>query len=220
MIKNSYPGKFIVIEGIDGSGHTTQAKLLKDFLIKKGWQARQNFPKENLGGQAVLTKEPTLDSDAGKKIKEILEKKIKSDALRLQKLFTEDREEHLKNKIIPALKQGKVVISDRYCFSSFAYGVSDGVDLDKLIKMNEDFLLPDLTIILKVNPEICLKRIEKRGEEKELFEKKEKLAKVWENYKMLPNKFKNIYIVDGEKPIEEVFHQIKNLFCEYAAIHH
>jgi len=198
MIKNPYPGKFVVVEGLDGSGQTSQAELLRDFFIKKGYQV-------------VLTKEPTLDSEVGKKIKEILEKKIKLEPLKLQELFTKDREEHLKNTIIPALKQGKVVISDRYCFSSFAYGTADGIDLDKLIKMNGDFLLPDLTIILKVSPEICISRIEKRGKERTLFEKKEQLTKVWENYKILTTKFENVYIIDGEKSIEKVFNQIKKV---------
>ncbi len=198
MIKNPYSGKFVVIDGLDGSGQSTQAEFLKDFFIEEDYQV-------------VLTKEPTQDSEAGKKLKKILEKKIKSDPLKLQELFTKDREEHLKNIIIPALKQEKIIISDRYYFSSFAYGAADGADLDKLIKMNENFLLPDLTIILKVNPEICISRIEKRGKEKTLFEKKEQLAKVWENYKILTTKFENVNVVDGEKSIEEVFNQIKKV---------
>lgn len=196
MLKNQYPGKFIVIEGLDGSGQTSQASLLRDFFINKGYQV-------------VLTKEPTQDSEAGRKIKEILEKKIKIDPVELQKLFAKNREEHLKNTIILALKEGKIVISDRYFFSSFAYGTADGADLNELVKMNNNFLLPDLTFILRVGPEVCIKRIEKRGSSKTLFEKKEKFAKVWRVFKILPNKFKNVYMIDGEKSIEEVFEEIK-----------
>jgi len=201
MIKNTYPGKFIVVEGLDGSGQTSKATLLKSFFIGKGYQI-------------VSTKEPTQDSEAGKKIKEILEKKIETNPLELQKLFAEDRKEHLENTIIPALKQGKIVVSDRYFLSTFAYGTAHGADLNKLIEMNNNFLLPDLIFLLKVDPKVCIERIEKRGDPKTLFEKEEKLAKVWEIYKILPNKIDNIYMIDGEGPIEEVFERIKKVVVE------
>ena len=198
MIKNNYLGKFIVIEGLDGSGHTSQTSLLKNFLIRKGCQV-------------IATREPTQNSETGKKIKDILEKSRKINAVKLQKLFADDRKWHLKNKVIPALKKRKIVISDRYCFSSFAYGTADGVDLDELTKINKDFLLPDLTFILKVSPEICIKRIEKRGDQKTLFEKREQLAKVWSIYEKFSKMFDNIMIIDGEKAIEEVFEEIKRV---------
>jgi len=159
----------------------------------------------------VLTKEPTADSDAGKKIKEILREKNIISSWELQKLFVQDRKEHLSNLIMPSLKKGTIVISDRYFFSTFAYGVSDGLNLDKLIEMNNDFLLPDLTFILKVSPEVCMERIEERGKGTELFEKREKLEKVWQTYEILPNKFKNVYMIDGEKTKGEVFSRIKEI---------
>lgn len=71
--------------------------------------------------------------------------------------------------------------------------------------------MPDLTFILKVSPEICLERIKKRGDRRTLFEKKEKLAKVWQIYKLLTKKLKNIKVIKGEKTIKEVFSQIKKL---------
>jgi dTMP kinase len=195
MKNNPYSGKFVVLEGLDGSGQSTQVKFLGDFLKEKG-QA------------VVLTKEPTLSSQAGQKIRKVLDEKIKIEPAQLQKLFAQDRKEHLKNLIEPALKQEKIVISDRYFFSSFAFGALD-LDLEWLIKLNNDFILPDMTFFLDVKPEICLARIEKRGEEIKLFEKKEKLAKVWQNYKLILNRFENTYIINGEKSIEEVFKQIK-----------
>lgn len=188
---------FIVFEGLDGSGQSTQTKLLGRYLLKKGYQV-------------VLTKEPTLDSQAGRKIREALDEKIKIESAKLQELFAQDRKEHLKNLIIPALKKGKIVISDRYFFSSFAYGSID-LDLEWLIKLNKNFLMPDLTFILATRPEICLERIKNRGEEIKLFEKKEKLEKVWQNYQLLSQRFKNIYFVDGEKSIREVFQQVKKI---------
>jgi len=142
---------------------------------------------------------------------EVKKRGIEANPQELQKLFTQDRKEHLEKLIIPALKAGKTVISDRYFFSTFAYGVSDGLDLDELIKMNDNFLLPDLTFVLKVSPKVCIERIKKRGGEIKLFEKKEKLEKVWQIYEIVPNKFENVNMIEGEKTKEEVFSQIKEV---------
>ncbi len=196
MIKSNYLGKFIVIEGLDGSGKSAQIDLSIDYLKK-------------IGKDVVVTKEPTMDSEAGKKIKQALRQEIKVEPLELQSLYVQDRKEHLENKVIPALKEGKFVVSSRYSFSTFAYGGADGLDVDLLIKMNESFLLPDLTIIVDVAPESCIERIEGRGKPKELFEKIEKLAKVNEFYKKMPEMFKNVIIINGQKAIPEVFEDIK-----------
>jgi len=163
MKKNPYKGKFIAFEGLDGSGQTTQANLLKDFLIKKGFEV-------------VLTKEPTLNSRAGKKIEKILDKEIVVSPRQLQELFSEDRNWHQKNKVKPNLKKGKIVITDRSQFSSFAYGSASGVELDYLFFLNKKFIEPDLTILLKVSPKVCIKRIRKRGQKETLFEKEKQLT--------------------------------------------
>ncbi len=198
MKKNTYLGKFIAFEGLDGSGQSTQAELLRKFLTEKGYRV-------------VLTKEPTLDSEAGRKIRDVLDNKVKLDPGKLQELFAQDRREHLEKIIIPALEEGRFIISDRYFFSTFAFGASDGLDLEWLIKLNDDFLLPDLTFILKVRPEVCVSRMEKRGNPRTLFEKEEKLAKVWETYKIMPARFENVEIIDGEKSIEEIFEETKKI---------
>jgi len=198
MIRNNYLGKFIVVEGLDGSGKSAQVDLLVDFF------------KTN-GKDVVITKEPTMDSEAGKKIKQALRKEVKVEPLELQKLYVEDRREHLNNKVIPALKDGKYVVSSRYAFSTFAYGGSDGLDINNLIELNKEFLLPDLTIIINTNPESCINRIEGRGEPKELFEQKEKLTKVNDVYKIIPILFENVVMLDGEKTIPEVFESVKNI---------
>jgi len=198
MKKNNYSGKFIVFEGLDGSGQSTQTSLLKNFLIEKGFQV-------------VTTKEPTLDSVAGRRVKEILDEKIKTEPAKLQELFSQDRKEHLEKVIVPALKEGKWVISDRYFFSTFAYGTSEGLDLEWLIKLNDSFLLPDQTFILKVKPEVCIDRINKRGTKKQLFEKQEKLAKVWKVYAILPQRIENTLIIDGERTIEEVSSEVEGI---------
>ena len=198
MFKNIYSGKFIVFEGLDGSGQSTQAALLRDFLIKHGYDF-------------ILTKEPTQNSDAGKQIRQILDMKISMESQKIQEFFTQDRKEHLENLVSPSLKEGKIVICDRYFFSTFAFGVSDNLDLEWLINLNNNFLYPDITFLLKVSPEVCVQRIEKRGEGVKLFEKIDKLTRVWQTYEILPKRFENIYMIDGEKNIEEVFFQVKDI---------
>lgn len=198
MEKNPYKGKFIVIEGLDGSGKSAQVDLITEYLKEKG-------------KEVIVTKEPTIESEAGIRVKQALKKEIIIDPLELQGLYVQDRKEHLENKVIPALKEGKFVVSSRYVFSTFAYGHSDGLDVDLLIKMNNKFLLPDLTIIVDVSPDSCTKRIESRAEFKELFEQKEKLTKVNEIYKKIPQMFENVVVINGEQTIAEVFEDIKKI---------
>lgn len=188
-----------MLEGLDGSGQSTQVALLKELLLSQG-------------REVVSTKEPTVNgSSVSQQIRDILDKKVKADPAQLQELFAQDRREHLDNLIIPALKEGKFVISDRYFFSSFAYGSSDGLDLEWLMKINDEFLIPDATFLLKVSPAVCVDRIQKRGKEVTLFEVEDKLKKVWENYSLLPSLLPNVYIVNGEKTIEGVFSEIKSI---------
>jgi len=201
MKKNNYPGKFIVFEGLDGSGQSTQAGLLKNFLIEKGFEV-------------ILTKEPTLDSEAGRKLRRILDEKEKIEPAKFQELFVQDRREHLENLVIPALKQSKYVISDRYFYSTFAFGSSEEVDLEWLIKINDNFLTPDVVFLMKVSPEVCVARIDTRGRKKTYFEKVEKLSRAWEIYKILPQRFGEIIIVDGERKIPEIFEEIKKIISQ------
>ena len=198
MIKSSYPGKFIVIEGLDGSGKSAQVELLVNFLKEQG-------------KEVILTREPTLESEAGRQIKQALLGEVKIAPLQLQALYVQDRKEHLENKVVPALQKGVFVVSSRYAFSTFAYGASDGLGLDVLVKMNEHFLLPDMTIIINVSPEHCMQRIEKRGEVKELFEQEQKLKRINEVYQKLPGMFENVMMINGEQPIDSVFEEVKNV---------
>lgn len=198
MVKNSYLGKFIVLEGLDGSGKSVQVDLLADFFKEKD-------------KEIILKNEPTTESESGIKIRKILKGEIKADSVERQKLFVQDRKEHLENKIIPALKEGKFVVCSRYFFSTIAYGVSDGLDINFLTDMNKDFLLPDLTIFINVSPQECIRRIESRRETKELFEKEKKLARVYNVYKEFPKMFENFIVIDGEKSVKEVFEEIKKI---------
>lgn len=200
MIKNPYKGKFIVFDSLDGAGNSTQVKLLADYL-------------NSIGKRTHITKEPT-SSLIGGLIKSQLTHDWKSSQICLQLLFSADRAYHLEKEVIPFLKKGINVISDRYFFSTMAYGNLEIKDLDWLIEINKKFILPDITFFLKVSPKICIERIKKDRFEITLFEKEKTLKKVWKNYEILAKKFKNVYIVDGEKPVGKVFSQITKIIRE------
>jgi len=187
---------FIVFEGLDGSGQSTQAKLLKDYLEKE----------RNLS--VILTKEPTDQPPIGTLIRQILRKEISVSPPTLQLLFCADRSEHLEQVIKPALKKNQWVISDRYFYSTIAYG-SLNLDIEWLIKINEQFLVPDIVFLLKVRPEICLQRIDENRDKREFFEESDKLKRVWQTYEILGWRFSNIKVIDAEKSIKEVFEEVK-----------
>lgn len=187
---------FIVIEGIDGAGLSTQAKLLKEFLVSKG-------------KRVLLTKEPT-DTAIGGFVKSILRGEFKVNSLTLQLLFTADRAHHLESEIEPALEKNIIVVCDRYFFSTFAFGGLD-VDVNFLKKINEKFRLPDITIIIDVPPEVAAERIKKSRLHTELFENLEKAAKVRENYLRLAEEYENVFIVDGNREVDVVAKEIHSI---------
>ncbi len=197
MIKNPYSGKFIIFEGLDGSGTTTQANLLFKYFKKQG-------------KKVYLTGEPTRSLIGG-----LIEGQIAGDWQSspecLQLLFTADRTYHLEKEIIPLLKKRISIICVRYLLSTLSYGELDIKDGKWLREINKKFILPDITFLLKVSPKICIQRIKKERFHKELFEKEDKLKKVFKNYLKFAKRFKNIYIINGEKSIKEVFSQIKNI---------
>ncbi len=182
---------FIAFEGLDGSGSSTQSKLLSDQLEKQGYVT-------------LLTKEPTSGSPIGKIIREVLQHKWSASADGLQLLFCADRAEHLNNVIEPALKNRQIVITDRYLFSTIAYGMLAIEDVEWLEDLNKNFRIPDITFLFKLDPKECIKRIIGRGSEFELFEKEEKLNKIWEGYETIKNKYPNIYFIDASKSIEDI----------------
>ena len=211
MQKNPYQGKFIVFEGLDGAGSTTQAGMLYDWLNKS--------PKEFTLGRpsAFLTKEPT-NNIIGGLIRGQLTNSWKTGPECLQLLFSADRAFHLEKDIAPLLEKGVTVLSDRYFLSTVAYGAIDIQDIEWLIKLNDRFFLPDLTFLIKASPKICLDRIRAGRFHIELFEKEEALVRVWQNYEMLANRFENIYTIDGERPVNDVFEDVKNLLRDKFSI--
>jgi len=194
-------GKLIVLEGIDGSGTTTQAKLLAQSLLAKG-------------APAELTAEPS-DGPIGRLIREYLkgERKFADRFLSghsLALLFAGDRLDHLAREINPWLEQGKLVISDRYLLSSLAYQSLD-CDLDWIKSINREAPPPDLTILLDLPVDIALKRVSQRPLWPELFEKAEVQKKVRENYLKLARELysdQRIVVIDSTRPIAEIAGQI------------
>lgn len=204
MIKNPYLGKFIVFEGLDGSGSTTQASRLRDWLNKSQRELVLGKPL------AHLTKEPT-NNIIGGLIRGQLTGDWKTRPECLQLLFAADRSHHLEKEVIPLLKDGVTVISDRYFLSTVAYGAAEIEDKEWLIGINKPFLLPDLTFLIKVSPRVCLERIKGDRFSVELFEKEDALTRVWRNYEELTKIFDNVYIIDGERQIEDIFQEVKSL---------
>ncbi|QEE16208.1 dTMP kinase [Promethearchaeum syntrophicum] len=147
MKKIDWDGFFLVLDGIDGCGKSTQAKKLSEYFISNDIKT-------------LLTAEPS-DYDLGKILRNYLqnpEVPASVDAL----LFAADRIEHCNKKILPLLNKGFIVISDRYRDSSYIYqsieGRNEGVSIDWIKKLNKFSLIPDLTIIIDIDPKIGLRR--------------------------------------------------------------
>ncbi len=191
------PGKLIVFEGLDGSGITTQATLLRNYLISKN-------------KEAVLTKEPT-DGLMGGIIKSALRKEWVTDPLTLQILFTADRCHHLKTEIEPALKKGKIVICDRYILSSLIFG-SLGVSVGILKQLNAEFRKPNMTIVIDTHPRICIERMQKARHHVELFEEEQKLEMIRRNLLSLKNYFPDTNFVDGNRKPEDIMADVVKIF--------
>ena len=188
---------FIAMEGLDGSGGTTQTRLLADWLKAKGIS------------EVHTTAEPS-SGPVGRFIRTALNPEHEASAIGdavLPFLFAGDRRDHLDREIIPALQRGAVVITDRYYHSSLAYQ-SLAVGLPAVASLNERFRAPDITIFLDLEPEISLARIEARGETRERFEALDKLRQIQEAYYAVlvhcRARGENIVRIDADASVEEV----------------
>ena len=155
-------GVFIVFEGIDGSGKSTHIKALAEELRSQGYGVLQ-------------TSEPSRDR-IGNFIRRYAERndsRLTSETEAL--LFAADRFEHVKTVIEPALRRGRIVISDRYLYSSLAYQGAGGLEVDWIREMNRFAPKPDLGILLDILPEFSLQRVNRR---KTVFEDSDYLRKV------------------------------------------
>jgi len=156
-------GVFIVIEGIDGTGKSTHARRLGQWF-------------ENRGREVLISREPTT-GPWGAKLRESAAAGRLSPEEELR-YFLNDRRQHVGETISPALAAGKVVILDRYYFSTMAYQGARGFDPDEIRRMNEDFApVPDLLLILDLDVESAHARIGHRGDSANEFESRESLER-------------------------------------------
>ncbi|MEA1974595.1 MAG: dTMP kinase [Bacillota bacterium] len=193
-------GKFITFEGPDGSGKGTIIKYVKKYLIENNIEF-------------ILTREPGGINISEDIRKVILNKKNTSMDDRTEALlYAASRRQHLIEKVIPALKSGKIVICDRFVDSSLAYqGFARGIGIDKVFEINKfaiDNIMPDLTIFLDVLPEIGLDRINNskvRVKDRLDLESIEFHKRVYQGYMKVIEKYPSrIKVVDAEKSIKEV----------------
>jgi len=203
--KNEYPGTYIALEGIDGSGKTTQVEKLADYYRSQG-------------REVVTTREPRKEGLIGDLVQKVLLGKEKLPSVSLQYLFSADRSAHHEELVLPALKEGKIVISDRCFWSAIVYGILDrtGGAYDKddadlllisqsILSMYHQFTVPDSTFYLKIRLETAFGRLSSKADEKEIYEDKDKLKKLITGYEYLLQKFpEEIVVVDGEGDMGEV----------------
>ena len=184
-------GAFIVVEGLDGSGKTTQAKLLTARLSRSR--------------RAVYTQEPSNGNIGAFIRNHVLYGANRVPTVVEALLFAADRIDHVQNEVQPALNLGMVVVSDRYVYSSLAYQGSAGLSLDWIETINGHALKPDLALFIDVAPEVVLQRLKRR---KSVMENLETQRKVREIYQKFVEKGELVRI-DGGKPksnvAEEVF---------------
>jgi len=195
---NGQTGKFIVFEGIDGSGKSTQIRMISN-----------RIQEQNL--QVYTTFEPTA-GPIGSLIRQMLSGKIKTDQRTLAFLFAADRMDHLVNEengIRKKIDKGELVLCDRYYFSSYAYH-AQYMDMEWVIhanSLNAEILRPDLTIFIDVEPEICLERIKNNRSDFEMYEKIDIMKKVRMNYLKAFEQLKDlekIVVIDGNNAVDHV----------------
>jgi dTMP kinase len=202
-------GKFIVLEGIDGSGKSSQIAAVANFILSK-----------NKHNHLVITREPYKNRE----IRALLRKESNpyTRAEELARLYVEDRKEHVREMILPSLKNGLYVVSDRYKLATICYQSAQGLPIQGLIKMHEGLPVPDITIIVDVSVDVAEARMKKDSRDEHKFEaNKQFQQKVRENYLQMPDVLprEKIFIVDGAKTIEEVGKEIISIlekigFCE------
>jgi len=193
------PGKLIVFEGIDGAGKTTVHKVLKKRMVGRD--------------DVVFSGEPT-DSEYGRKVREALRNGNIS-AEELLCLFVQDRIDHVKNVIVPALKEGKVVILDRYYLSTVVYQASTLFPMKELLFLNSLFSpAPDLVVYFEVPVDEALERLRNRGQGLSVFEKEEKLKEVVGNYEKVLEYFV-VKRVNALLPVEELVGEVEKIVVDF-----
>jgi len=190
-------GVFICVEGLDGCGKTTQAKLLVRKLSRDYDVVYTAEPSNEPIGRFV--KKTYLHSET--------RGQVEVEAL----LFAADRLEHLKNEVLPALDGGRVVVSDRYVFSSFAYQGAAGLGLDWIEEVNKHALRPDLAVFIDVEPETVVRRLKRNKSVMENLQTQVKVREVYMKY--VENG--RLVRMDGNRSRREVARDLTNLVRDW-----
>lgn len=206
-------GLFITVEGTDGSGKTTQIKLMEEYIRNKGYEV-------------VLTREPggTRISEA---IRDLILNPSNTDIVPLTEmiLYAASRAQHVCEVIKPAVNEGKVVICDRFVDSSYAYqGCGRGVDLKLVADVNRvaiDGMVPDITFFLDIDPKVALqRRINSTGADRIEQEKMDFHMRVYEAYKRMALLYSDrIKTINATQTIEEISSQINDCLAELIRSH-
>jgi dTMP kinase len=187
-------GQLIAFEGIDGTGKSTQIKLLAEFL-------------RGQGRRVVLTREPT-DSSYGRRIRELYISRNATPEEELE-LFLHDRRLHVQELIAPELAAGSIVLTDRYYYSTAAYQGANGLDPQKILALNSFAPRPDLVILLTMPPELSSERIcNGRGEQLNAFEQLDALRRTADIFASFADPW--ICRIDAVQPVTSVCAAIRN----------
>lgn len=205
-------GRFVVLEGIDGAGTTTQTAVLCERLRRDG------------AAQVRTTREPS-DGPIGSLVRQVLTGRIVAPGGRapgwatMALLFAADRMDHVESEIEPFLAGGGIVISDRYDASSLAYqSVSSGRGGEKAVEwireLNRHAMRPDLTIVLDLPADTAAVRREARGEAAQLYEQNETQRALATFYKDLAKHMPDdrIVVVDANGSIEDVHRRVHEAY--------
>jgi dTMP kinase len=204
---NPHPGALIVIEGIDGSGTTTQTDLLLEWLGR-------------IGVPAVATREPS-GGPIGAVLRQHLGRQVELGGPEAEALaFAADRMDHVVSEIVPALAVGTTVVADRYYLSSLAYQAL-ACDLDWLREINRLALRPDLTVFLAVPVEVGMERFSGRTTRERFEEDRGELARIAERYDAaivaLRAGGEEVQVIDGTRSPSEVQAEIVSLVAPVLA---
>lgn len=205
FLRNTSKGLYIAVEGIDGSGKSTQIEKLQAYFTAQG---------ENV----VVTSEPRSESVVGRIIRQVLQAEIKLPPAAFQYLYSADRVENQETVVKPALAKGDMVVSHRSFWSVIPYGVMDKglANYDEenasilgvaqgLLSMYHQFIASDITFYLHVPVATAMQRLSEMDKVKEIYEKKEKLQRIAKGYEWQLSQFPNEFtIIDGTKDEKEV----------------
>ena len=197
-------GKMYVFEGLDGAGKSTVIKLVKKELIKKGVRSSKIF----------VTAEPT-QSSIGKKIRELLSssKDPFFDGEFFLSLYVLDRKHHLKKDVLPALHAGKLVLCDRFKYSTLVYQSIQGINPKDIVKLHKEMIAPDIVFVLDLPVDSALERLSRSRASKDVFEKKDFMQKARKKFLSLNKFFPNekIIVIDASKPLTDVVKKISGI---------